>query len=61
MSVWKEIRCDAILTSDDCLSNSNSGPQGFESAASLKAAARKQGWFIKADEAICPKCRGRAL
>ena len=56
MSVWKEIRCDAVPSAADCLSNSNLGPKGFESAALLQAQARKEGWKFKGDEATCPHC-----
>lgn len=57
MSVWKEIRCDAVPTAPDCLSNDNRGPYGFEPVAELHAQARKQGWRIGRDGATCPACR----
>ena len=55
MSVWKEIRCDAKM--DDCFSNRNEGPMGFEGVAELHAQARKQGWLVAGGQAICPNCR----
>ncbi len=55
MSVWKEIRCDAV-TSYECESDRNDGPQGFEPVGELNRRARKYGWRIVAGEAICPAC-----
>ena len=58
MSVWKEIRCDADAMAYDCLSGTNAGPKGFESASALQAEARRNGWLIRSGgEAICPRCR----
>jgi hypothetical protein len=57
MSVWKEIRCDAIPEIDDCLSRSNEGPKGFETVTELHRQARLRGWRISRDQAICPNCK----
>ena len=57
MSIWREIRCDAVPESADCLSASNNGPKGFESDKELRAEARREGWVFHGGSAYCPKCR----
>jgi hypothetical protein len=57
MGVWKEIRCDGSRNSNDCYSNLNHGPMGYESAAELRKMARRQGWLVKGGEEVCPVCR----
>lgn len=57
MSVWKEIRCDAVPILPECHSGMNRGPQGFEPVQDLLSVARKEGWLVLRSETICPVCR----